>query len=120
MTVQTLKLANSAVSGIDGLVSDVSGNIANIKREAGSSSKAAGLAIDSMVTRAIEKGQFVKDTFAGVVVCLISALATQTQLVLHHTHSFVSNTHAVAAHACQVPCVDHSCCQPLDAFMWPS
>lgn len=65
MAVQTLKLANSAVSGIDGLVADVSSSVAAVKRDAGSSSKAAGLAIDSMVTRAIEKGQMVKETVAG-------------------------------------------------------
>lgn len=62
---QTVKLANSAVSGIDGLVADVSSSVAAVKRDAGSSSKAAGLAIDSMVTRAIEKGQVVKETLAG-------------------------------------------------------
>lgn len=65
MAVQTLKLANSAVAGIDSLVADVSSNVAAVKRDAGSSSKAAGLAIDSMVTRAIEKGQMVKETIAG-------------------------------------------------------
>lgn len=62
---QTLKLANSAVSNIDSLVADVSSNVAAVKRDAGSSSKAAGLAIDSMVTRAIEKGQAVKETLAA-------------------------------------------------------
>jgi hypothetical protein len=65
LTLQTLKLANSAVSNIDSLVADVSSNVAAVKRDAGSSSKAAGLAIDSMVTRAIEKGQAVKETLAG-------------------------------------------------------
>lgn len=63
--MQTVKLANSAVSGIDGLVADVSTSVAAVKRDAGGSSKAAGLAIDSMVTRAIEKGQIVKETLAG-------------------------------------------------------
>jgi hypothetical protein len=62
---QTVKLANSALSGIDGLVADVSSSVAAVKRDAGGSSKAAGLAIDSMVTRAIEKGQTVKETLAG-------------------------------------------------------
>jgi hypothetical protein len=65
LNVQTLKLANSAVSGIDGLVADVSSSVAAIKKDAGSSSKAAGLAIDSMVSRAIEKGQSLKETIAG-------------------------------------------------------
>lgn len=53
------------MSNIDSLVADVSSNVAAVKRDAGSSSKAAGLAIDSMVTRAIEKGQAVKESLAG-------------------------------------------------------
>lgn len=73
LTIQTLKLANSAVSNIDSLVADVSSNAAAVKRDAGSSSKAAGLAIDSMVTRAIEKGQAVKESLAGG---LLSGLCT--------------------------------------------
>jgi hypothetical protein len=75
LTTQSLKLANSAVSNIDSLVADVSSNVAAVKRDAGSSSKAAGLAIDSMVTRAIEKGQAVKESLAGgLVVCLVHRL----------------------------------------------
>ncbi len=46
-------------------MADVSSNVAAVKRDAGSSSKAAGLAIDNMVARAIEKGQMVKETIAG-------------------------------------------------------
>lgn len=69
-----MKLANNAVTGIDGLVADVSSSVAAVKRDAGSSSKAAGLAIDSMVTRAIEKGQAVKETLAGTAHWLISRL----------------------------------------------
>jgi hypothetical protein len=72
--MQTVKLANSALSGIDGLVADVSSSVAAVKRDAGGSSKAAGLAIDSMVTRAIEKGQTVKETLAGGCIrCFLSS-----------------------------------------------
>lgn len=53
------------MAGVDGLVSDVASSVAAVKRDAGTNSKSAGLAIDSMVTRAIEKGQFVKETVAG-------------------------------------------------------
>lgn len=60
-----MKLANTAVAGIDSLVSEVEGNVAAIKRDAGNSSKSAGLAIDSMVTQAIAKGQSIKETIAG-------------------------------------------------------
>lgn len=115
VTVQTLKLANSAVSGIDGLVSDVSGNIANVKREAGSSSKAAGMAIDSMVTRAIEKGQFVKETFAGMVVWLLSsAICTDTAGVETQTHHC-----CIERHTCQVLCHRPQLLPTFGAFMCP-
>jgi hypothetical protein len=60
-----MSVASSALAGIDGLVEDVSSNVASLKREAGSSSKAAGTAIDSMVTSAIDKGKALRDTLAG-------------------------------------------------------
>jgi hypothetical protein len=59
-------LASEAVAGVDSWLSDATAGIADAKKTAGSSSKAAGVAMDRLVATAIERGRAVKESHPDV------------------------------------------------------